>query len=908
MRFWRRRLTDKDLDDEIQAHLAIEAQQRIETGEAPDDAARAARRAFGNVLLIQEQTRDVWTRRSLEALGQDIRYAIRAMRQAPAFTLTAMLTLALGIGANTAIFSVIEAVFLRPLPVANPNQLVFLSDDGLSGTLSTDTPRDGAWQEYSSASYEFLRDAALPFDGVAAFEGNGHETVAIRRLHTDRESGPTAARSPRDAIRASAHLVSGNFFDVMRVWPERGRTLDAADDRPGAPAAIVVSDRFWRTALEASPTVIGEPMLLNRLSVTVVGVMPPEFFGERVRGAPDVWAPLAWRADVQQRDPRHDNPNEDWLGLIGRLRPGVAARGVEVAATSALRQFLTAQAGTSLDDAARARIGRTRVDLSSAARGQSDTRKRDARPLALLLGAVVLVLLVACANVATLLLSRATARRAEVAVRRTLGASSGRLVRQWLTESAVLGIAGAAGGLLVARWAAPALEAQFPTGPVHATLNVPVLGFTLLVALVASLAFGLAPAMHAGRVDPIGGLRGSGRSTRGRRRTFGTTEPFVVAQIALSVVLVVGAALFVRTLLNLEHEPLGFDQDNVLLTPVNARTAGYTPADVLELYRRLYDRVAALPGVESATFARFSPFGGHTSAFGSSVEGYTPPAGTRLQLEAVEVGPNYPATLGMPLAEGRAIDLRDVLGAPLVAMVNEVFARRFFAGGSAVGHHLSLGGRNVTIVGVVKDALFHSARDTPVPFVFTAMLQEQSNMAMDCEIELRTTGDAHALVAAVRKAVADTDSRVGVSHAQTLREQVLATLGPERLAAGFVGIFAALALLLAAIGLYGVIAHSVAGRTNEIGIRLALGAAPTHILWLIVHETMVWLALGLGVGVAGAEASVHFVASQLFGVSGTDVLSIAVAGVTLAVVAIAASLVPAARALRVHPAVALRIE
>jgi predicted permease len=493
-------------------------------------------------------------------------------------------------------------------------------------------------------------------------------------------------------------------------------------------------------------------------------------------------------------------------------------------------------------------------------------------------------------------------------LRRTLGANASRLVRQWLTESLVLGLLGAAGGLLLARWVAPALEGQFPTGPVKAALNARVMGFTVAVTLAASIAFGLAPALHAGRTDPIGALRAGGRSTGGRRRGVGAAEPFVIAQIALSVILVVGAGVFARTLFNLEHEPLGFDRDNVLIVQVNPRAAGYTSTDVLSFYRRLYERVAALPGVEKATFARYSPFGGRTSSFGSTVEGYTSPTGGRVRLEAVEVGPDYPATLGMPVTEGRALSIQDVLGSPGVAMVNEAFAHRFYAGATALGHHVTLGDKRVEIVGVVKDALFHSARDTAVPFVFTAMLQEQSSMALDCEVQLRTSGDAHSLIPAIRKAVADTDSRVTVTRAQTMREQVLATMGPERQAAAFVGLFASLALALAAIGLYGVVAHTVAGRTNEIGVRVALGAKRADIVWLVGRDTLMWLALGLATGIAGASAGAHLVASQLFQASATDALSVVGAAVVLVVVAVTASLIPTLRALRILPAVALRIE
>ncbi len=384
-------------------------------------------------------------------------------------------------------------------------------------------------------------------------------------------------------------------------------------------------------------------------------------------------------------------------------------------------------------------------------------------------------------------------------------------------------------------------------------------------------------------------------------------EPFVIAQIAVSLVLVVVATLFVRSLFNLEREPLGFDQNSILLAKINPRLAGYSPADVGALYRRLYDQVSLLPGVESATFARYSPFGGNVSSFSASVDGYTPAPNENLQLEAVEIGPNYPQTLGMPLVSGRAIGLTDTAGAPLVAMVNEAFVKRFFPTSSPLGHRLRLSD-DFEIVGVVRDALFHDARDQMIPFVFVALLQETSERALDCELELRVNGDAERLAADVRRVVAATDSRVAVTRTRTLRTQVLDTFGPQRLTAGFVMAFASFALLLAAVGLYGVVAYNVARRTKEIGVRVALGAARADIVWLVVRDTLTWLAAGITLGAIAAALLGRFVASQLFGVTARDVMSFAIAALALATVAIIASLLPAGRALRIHPTTALRTD
>jgi predicted permease len=787
---------------------------------------------------------------------------------------------------------------LRPLPVDHPERLVLFSEDTSTGTITGTLP-NGPWSLFSTETYDALRGANLPFQDVAAFAGGGSD-VTVRIL--DRDGTPAA-----DESHLGAHLVSGNYFDVMGVHAALGRTLKADDDRPGAAAVAVISDRYWHQLFRADPNVVGGVVRLNQVAFTIVGVTPAPFFGERVASAPAFWVPLVWQPDIQESESALTRPDDYWLSLIGRLEPGRTERAAESAANVALRQFLTARAGTAIDASTRDRIAGIRIDMASGARGISVIREQAAKPLTLLLAAAGLVLLIACSNVATLLLCRATARGTEVAVRRALGAGRGRLVRQWLTESAILAFLGATLGVLVANWTAPFLLSFFSGGPVHAALNGPVLLFSTTTALVATLMFGLAPALQAGRTDALAVLRSSGRGPRQRRRVLGVTEPFVVVQLALSLVLAIGATLCARSLFNLERTPYGFDQD-ILLAKIDPKPGGYTVESAGALYRRVYDAVAALPGVESVTFARYSPFGGYRSSFGDAmVEGYTPPPGEDLRLEAVEVGPNYPQTLGMPLIAGRALAFTDTMGAAPVAMVNEAFARRFFPTSNAVGHQIRLN-TPYEIVGVVSDAQFHGARDAMIPFVFVPMLQETSQRALDCEVDVRTRGDAATFAQAVRQAIEGIDSRIVVRRTRTLRAQVLASFGPARLAAGFVGAFALLALLLAAVGLYGVVAHGVARRTNEIGIRVALGASRTEVLWLIVRETVARLCIGVAVGGAGAVAASQLLASQLFGITTIDPISYALAAAGLAIVAVATSLIPASRALRVDPVTALRAE
>jgi predicted permease len=825
---------------------------------------------------------------------RDILFGARMLRRQPGTAIVIVTTLALGIGANTAIFSVVDAVLLRRLPVAEPDRLVLFSDSPILGTRSSSTVPQGVWQVFSSEVYESLRASHLPFTGLAAFTSGDDGIVA-------RVDGAPAP------IRSSAHLVSGNYFDVMGIRAAEGRTFTDADDTAGADPVAVISEDGRRALFPAQQNVVGRSIMLNQTPFTIVGVMPSTFFGVKIQSAPYFWVPLSRQREIQLRESLAARSDYYWLNLIGRLLPGASQATAETASVAALRRFLMERAGPGIDASARSDIQGIGIQMASGARGISLLRQQDTKPLSLLLSVAGIVLLVACANVATLLLCRATARTTEIGVRRALGASRARLVRQWLTESSVLAALGAAGGVAVAAWLAPALQSFFPFGPVKAMINGTALGFATLAMLAATALFGIVPAFYASRADTIEALGGTGRGTVRRKRAFGATEPFVIAQIAASLVLVFGATLFARTLFNLERAPLGFEQDHLLLVRIDPRVAGYTPADVGVLYRRLYDQVRLLPGVSDVTFARYSPLGGSSSSFGASVEGYTPAAGERLRLDAVEVGPDYPQTLRMPLLSGRAIAVSDVAGSAPVAMVNETFARKFFPGGNPIGHHVTLN-REIEIVGVVGDAQFHTVKEGMLPFVFVPLLQDDSQRSLQCEIAVRAAGEAGALAPEVRRIIEATDSRVSVTRTRTLREQVMATFGPERLAAGFVGAFAGLALVIAAVGLFGVVSHSVARRTKEIGLRLALGAAAGDVVWLIVRQTVAWLGLGIALGAALSIVTARLVAAQLFGVTPRDLMSFTIAAAVLIVIGLAASLIPAIRAMKIHPTIALRAD
>ena len=907
---WLRRLANtlrpdrarRTIDEETRFHVDELIDELVRAGLPAEEARREAHRRFGNVSALRERTRDADVHRWLSDGAQDLRFAARTLIKAPGFTLVAVITLALGIGANTAIFTLFDAVLLRPLPVTEPSRLVLFSDEVGEGT-STGSPPTGRWIEFSNEVYRHLRDdASLGFASIAAVR-SGETAILVRR--------PDAPAAKPE--RAQAHLVSGNYFDTMGVAVARGRALTPDDDRPGAAPAAVVSDGFWRRTLQSDPAAIGRTVVLNQTSFTIVGVAPPEFFGERVRRAPDFWMPLVFQPAIELRPSVLDQTDTYWLILIGRLAPDQPRARVQAAATASLRQFLTARAGAAPTAERTAEIRDSRIELSDGASGVSGVRSAYAQPLRVLIVVVGLVLLLACANVANLLLTRAAARGGEMAMRTALGAGRSRLVRQLLTESLLLAVIGAACGLILASWTSGALLAQIvsSTTPVRATLNTGVLAATAAVAIAAGLLFGTVPALHASRLDLVAAIKTRQSGGLGGARRSRAANALVIVQIAVSVVLVVGAMLFARSLVNLQRQTLGFEPDGVLLARLSPRLAGYTPPAATAMYRSLQERVVGLPGVRSATFARYSPFGGSRSVHSGHVEGYTAGPQEDVALETVQVGPDYPVTLGIALRRGRAIDVRDKEGAPRVAMVNEAFVHRYLRNVDPLGRRVGVSDdrtRDMQIVGVLADARFRDADKAVEPIVFTAMLQENSQFALDCEVALRTGGGAAPAPAELRAAVAEIARDVPVNDPRTLTSQVAGSFDSQRLAARLIAAFGLLALTLACVGLYGTIAQQVAQRTTELGVRMALGADRAGVLRLVLGQIAVLVALGLAVGLPAAIGGSRLIANQLFGVGTIDPVSILVAVAALIVVATVSGIVPARRATRISPVQALRGE
>ncbi len=895
------RSEERLIDEEMAFHIAEERGRQIALGVDPVDADHAARREFGSVALARESTRHVWRPLVVEQTLQDLRFVWRTTRRAPAFAAAIVVTLALGIGANAAIYTLFKAVVLEPLPVRDPDRLVLFTRSTSEGTHISTPPPSGTWELFSTAAYRFMRDHASGFTGVTAVRSG--EATANARL-----DGIADARTVR------VHPVAGNYFAVMGVAPAAGRLLRDDDDRPEATPAAVVSDAFWRQRLGGDAAAVGRTLTLNRTIFTIVGVTPPEFFGERIRRSADVWVPLRFQPDVELRDSYVDRDDTYWLTLIGRLAPGVTIETAQRSADATLRQFLLANEPAA-DAARQADIDQTHVALVDGRGGISPLRQRYAQPLRALFVVVALILLVACANVASLVLSSMTARRAELGTRLALGSSRARLVRQLLTESVVLALAGGVLALLLSRWLTSSLLALAGVGsaPIRPATGSPdAVMLTAGLAVVTGLAVAIPPAWFALRSGSARRLEQSGRGGTTTREEHRTASALVVVQVAISLVLLFAAGLFARSLMNLQSRPLGFDPAHVLVARTNARLAGYSPETAGALYRSLLTRLAALPGVEHATVARYSPFGGASSVNTATIDRYTPAQGERVAVETVQVGPLYIDTLGMTLLRGRAIDDRDRPGAPKVAMVNEAFARRFLRDADPIGRRFALSGTGATpdieIVGVVGDAQFQSASDPPRPMAFTPMLQEQTPFALDGEIAIRTAGDPAAIAGAVRRAVKEVDAGLPVADFVPLQRQVDNALATERLTAHLVGGFSLLALLLACVGLYGTLIQRTARRMREMAVRMALGAIRRDVVWLIVKGSLSLVGAGLLIGIPLALASARFVTYRFYGVAAADPMSLAAAALALALVGAVTGLIPAVRASRLDPSTVLREE
>ncbi len=830
---------------------------------------------------------------------QDIRYGLRILMKKPAFTLIAVLSLALGIGANTAIFSLLDAVLIKSLPVQQPDQLV-LFGKGRNQGMSNSFP-DGSTDLFSYPFYRRAEQHTEVFSGVASLLSipwNVHGFV----------------NSSNDIEQMQVQLVSGSYFPVLGVNAGLGRVLTAADDQnPGGHPVTVVSHGWWQKRLGGNPSAVGKTITIDDIAYTIVGVAPKEFFGTTVGNAPDLWIPLAMEKQMPPMhwDARNDEDLQS-LFLIGRLKNGVSAEQANAVVNLLFKQWLESRPSKQPPAAKLQKIQKANIELTPMSRGLSLLREQFSLSLKVLMGVVALVLLIASANVANLLLAHGTARSREFAVRLAVGAGRMRLVRQLFTESALLALLGGVAGVGLAWWGSRLLLVMASDGPqtlpIDITPNLRVLGFTIGVSLLCAIIFGTVPALRASRIEPNTSLKG-GKTTAltALRNPLGKT--LVIAQVALSLLLLVGAGLFVRTLINLQSIASGFNEENVMLLQVDTSATGYNSDDprLPGLLREAEDKVKAIPGVQTASFAFFTFNQGswdtiaHTSE-PNSLEGEARSIRNNI------VGPDYFAAMGIPFVMGRSFEPQDMDKSQKVAVISESMAQRFFPNGSPLGKRFGNGRESpedIEVIGVVKDAKYESLTEQFKPMAYYPYSQFPDVLG---NLVVRFSGSANSVVPQIRQTLKQVNRNLPVDDVVSLSDHIGRSLVQQKLVARLASFFGLLALLLACVGLYGVMSYGVARRTNEIGIRMALGARGGSVLWLVLREALTLVVIGLVVGVLASLAVTKTAASLLYELKPNDPLTIALATLVLAVVAAVAGYIPARRAARVDPMIALREE
>jgi len=909
----RRERFDTEMDEEMRLHEELKEEELKRSGVAPEEARYMAKREIGNGLRLREESRDAWGWNWIEHLAQDSRLALRQLRKTPGFTLVAILTLALGIGANTAIFTLIHQVMLKPLPVKNPEQLYSFGDTTACCDTTDFADIRNNFAMFSYPLYKELRDNTPEFSDLAAFQ-TAPAYLSVRR------SGLGTPAEP-----FFGEIVSGNYFQTLGIGAYAGRTLIPEDDQPNAASAAVMSFRAWQLHYGADPGVVGATFTFNGLPATVVGVAPSGFFGDSLRSdPPDFWVPLAMEPSLNPDNALLNQTNHYWMYVIGRLKPGVQPEQARARVLAEIRQSLTNLVGIS--DYDRDLISKIVFTMPSAGGGVTRLRDSYGEGLRLLMIISGLVLLIACANIANLLLARGTANRLQTAVRVALGAARGRLIRQMVTEGLVLALLGGFAGILVAVLGTRTILLLTFRGsdyvPIDPTPSWPVLGFALAISLVTGVVCSFAPAWIASNAHPAEPLRGAGRSTREASAL--PQKLLVIAQAGLSLVLLVGAGLLTQSLRNMENQKFGFETEGRLIVHVRPASAGYTIDRLPALYRQLEDRLSQLPGVRSASLSLTSPLGGWNFQTPVFIEGRAPsenPADDNSFYDFVSE--HFFESIGNHIIRGRALDERDTPTSHHVAVINETFARQFFPHEDPIGHHLGISdishGGDYEIVGVAEDAKFSNAKKPVSPMFFVPLLQIENYANSDDyayqvwanyidSIELRVAGRPENYQRAVQQTLADIDPNLTIRKMMTFESVVTNSFNSARLMAQLTTVYGILALILASIGLYGVAAYSVARRTSEIGIRMALGAQRGSVIGMVLRTAMQPVALGLLVGIPVALIGGHAVASQLFGVKGYDPFILSGAVAVLASCAVLAAIIPARRAASIDPLRALRTE
>jgi len=896
--FFRSAEEDRELDAEMAAHLEFAMEENLQRGLRPSEARRQALIDFGGPQQSKEQHREARSLPLVESLLQDVRFALRVLRKSPGFTTVAVLTLALGIGANTGIFTILREVLLQSLPVPHPEELVLLYSPGQrSGHVSSDESAGGA-ESFSYPMYLNLRDRNQVFGGLAA-----KDTAWVNvTFHGNTE-------------RAAADVVTGNYFQTLGVNAVIGRIFEPADSAfPGGSPIVLLSYSYWKTRFGGDTSVLNQTMLVKDRPMTVIGVVQPGFDGIQRGFVPKLYLPITMPLTPE---PTGLADHKDYrIKLIGRLKPGVskerAAAGLAPFYSALLSDELPLFSG--LNDNQKAQFLARKLILRDGARGRPILAASTGRQLIALMCLVGAVLFIACANVAGLLTARGAVRQREIGIRLSLGASRGSLVRQLVVESFLLSVAGALLGLVIASWTSSMLV-HFATengiaDGLSSALSIPILAFTFAIALLCSVLFGLAPALRATRVELVSTLKeqvGALSSGQGHTRL---RKVLVVSQVALALLLVTGAGGFARSLYNVRHIDLGLRPSHILQFRVAPQLNGYDQARSFAFFHNLEDRIAALPGVLSLSDAQIRLINGDDSGSNITVEGEPPAlAGSRHVLRNA-IGPGHFSNLGIPLLKGREFTRADGTDSPRVAIVNESFAKTFFPDTDPLGRRMKFGAGtdplNMQIVAVVKDSHQTDVKEEIQPFVYIPYSQEKNVGALTFYV--RTSQDPLILASAVRRVVSELDSSLPVTDLRSFEQQIDRQLAPDRLIASLAGIFGVLAALLAAIGIYGLLAYTVTQRTREIGVRMALGASAQLVGGLILKDVAVLMGIGVLLGLPLAYALGRLIDSLLYGAKAFEVLGISGALAVLLLVALAASYFPARRATRVDPMTALRYE
>ena len=898
----------RELDQEMQFHRELREREFASSGASASRSRFASAQKFGNSLELRERSRGAWGVTLMDELLQDLRFGLRMLRRNPGFSAVAILTLALGIGANSALFSVIDAVMLRTLPVRDPEQLVTLSDPASSGMMQG--LEDGRRTLFSFHEFEGLRDNDSSLAGIVAFSSTNF-VIPVAVAESD-------AGSP-----AQISMVSGAYFSVLGAEPHVGHTFTPSVDRGrGDSPQAVLSYHFWQRRMAQDPGAIGRKIRIRQTLYDVIGIMPPDFTGISVGDAPDIWVPITMQQALL--------PGRDWLSqppgsirrtlflhLIGRLKPGTTIAQVNASLNATFHNILQADGSSIADPGRRKILEDGTLEVTEARRGVSSLRGNYAQPLYVLMGLVGLLLLLACTNVANLFSARASGRRRELAMRVALGSGRRRLVRQMLTESLLLSAIGACLGLLIAKWGARFLV-QLVSGTaseisLDVRLDFRVLLFTIGVTLLTGVLFGLVPALKASRFDFHSVLRGTGKTVGGEDRGSARIpmgKVFVGLQVAISLLLLVTAGLFVRSLQKLTAVPLGYEADHLILFRLNPTLDGYKPAEIPALFTTLLDRINSVPGVRGASFSDNGLFTGAESGDDITIVGYTPKSDLDMGVRLDNVGPGYFSAVGIPVISGRDASAEDTKGTHHMWM-NESMARYYFNSESPLGRHIivhySVADTEYEVVGVVGDAKYNSLRDETPRRAYLSDLDPVFPLAA-ANFEVRCSGDCSSAVAAIRGVIHDAGASLTIPQFVPLRTLIDAGLLRDRLTARLSSFFGGLALVLACIGLYGVLSYNLARRVGEMGVRMALGASPGSILRLVLGDALIVTGIGAAIGLAAALASTRLLSTLLYGLSAHDPATLAGAIAVLLVVAAIASFLPAWRASRVDPMTALRDE